>query len=108
MCLRASGEMCSISLVVISSPPARSWSSASLGVDGVPGEDRVDDDGQAERLLGLLLRGCDAGRGFICVEDRAPESVELLAFVELAADPAAQFLVGEPGKDEVCLHRPYS
>ena len=40
---------------------------------------------------------------FVGVEDRAPEGVELLAFVELPADPGAKLLVGEPGEDEVRL-----
>ena len=32
--------------------------------------------------------------------------MELVAFVQLPADPAAELLVFEPGEDEVSLHQP--
>jgi hypothetical protein len=54
-----------------------------LGVDGVPGDDYVGHDRQAERLLTLLLRGSLPDVAFVGVEDRARESVELLALAQL-------------------------
>jgi hypothetical protein len=51
-----------------------------------PGDDRVDDDREAERLFSLLLRGALADVSFVGVEDGASENVELLALVELATD----------------------
>jgi hypothetical protein len=53
----------------------------ALGVDGVPDDDRVDDDREAERLLALLLGGPLANVAFVGVEDRAAKRVELLALV---------------------------
>jgi hypothetical protein len=50
----------------------------AAGVDGVPGDDRVDDDRQAERLLALLVRRALADVPFVGVEDGAAEGVELL------------------------------
>ena len=61
----------------------------ALDVDGVPGDDRVDDDRQAQRLVGLLLGRALADVAFVGVEDGAAERVQLLALVELAADPLA-------------------
>jgi hypothetical protein len=63
-----------------------------LGVNGVPDDDRVDDDREAERLLGLLLGVALADVPFVGVEDGATQRVELLALVELAADSLAQLL----------------
>jgi hypothetical protein len=42
-----------------------------LDVDGVPGDDRVDDDRETERLLGLLVRGALADVAFVGVADGA-------------------------------------
>ena len=63
----------------------------ALGVDGLPGDDRVDDDREAERLLALLLGGALPDVAFVGEEDRSSEGVELLSFVELPPDTAAQF-----------------
>ena len=41
----------------------------ALGVDGVPDDDRVADDGQAERLVGLLLGGAVADVALVGVEE---------------------------------------
>ncbi|MGB0091278.1 MAG: hypothetical protein WBP81_01875 [Solirubrobacteraceae bacterium] len=60
-----------------------------LGVDGVPDDDRVARDGQTERLLGLLFRRAVADVALVGVEEMAAQRVELLAFVELAANPLA-------------------
>jgi hypothetical protein len=43
----------------------------ALGVSGVPRDGRVDDDRQAERLLGLLVGGALADVALVGVEDRA-------------------------------------
>jgi hypothetical protein len=75
----------------------------ALDVDGVPSDDRITDDRQAQGLLGLLLGGALADVSLVGVEDRASERVQLLALVELAADPAAQLLIAEPCEDEVRL-----
>ena len=40
-----------------------------LDVDGVPDDDRVDDDREAERLLGLLFGGAMTDVAFVGVED---------------------------------------
>ena len=58
----------------------------ALGVDGVPGDDRVDDDRVAERLLALRLGHALPDMTFVGVEDRAPQRVQLLALVQLPAD----------------------
>jgi hypothetical protein len=78
----------------------------ALDVDGVPDDDRVADDREAERLLGLLLGGPLLDVPFVGVEDGAAQGVELLALVELPTDPLAELLVGQPGEDEVRLDQP--
>jgi hypothetical protein len=64
----------------------------ALRVHGVPGDDRVDDDRQAERLLALLFRCPLTDVALVGVEDRAAERVELLAFVQLPPDPGAELV----------------
>jgi hypothetical protein len=51
------------------------------------------------RLIGRAL----PDGALVGVEDGAAQRVELLAFVELAADAAAELFVGEPGEHEVGL-----
>ena len=81
----------------------------AAGVDGVPGDDRVDDDRQAQRLPSLLVGRALADVPFVCVEDGAAQRVQLLAFVELAADAGAELFVGEPRSTKLVLvSRPYS
>jgi hypothetical protein len=65
----------------------------ALHVNGVPCDDRVDDNREAERLLALLIRGALADVAFVGVEDLATEGVELLAFVQLPADAVAELVV---------------
>jgi hypothetical protein len=43
----------------------------AAGVDGVPGDDRVDDDRPAQRLLALLIGRSVADVAFVGVEDGA-------------------------------------
>jgi len=95
--------MCSISLVAIAG--GAELVEDAVGVDGVPDDDRVDDDRQTERLLALLVRRALANVSFVGVEDRAAQRMELLAFVELATDAGAELLVGEPRQDEVRLDK---
>ena len=78
----------------------------AAGVDGVPDDDRVDDDREAERLLGLLVRRALSDVAFAGVEDRPAERVRLLAFVELATDAGAELLVGKPGQDAAARRAP--
>jgi len=40
------------------------------------------------------------------VEDRTAKRMQLLALVQLPADPRSQFLVGKPVEHEVGLHEP--
>ena len=54
----------------------------ALDVDGVPGDDRVDDDRQAERLLALLIRGALTDVAFVGVEEEAAQRVALGAIAD--------------------------
>jgi hypothetical protein len=57
-------------------------------------------------LAGLLLGDAVADVTFVGVEEEPAQGVELLAFVELAADAPAELLVDEPGEHEVRLDQP--
>lgn len=82
-----------------------------LGVDGVPGDDRVDDDREAERLLALLLGGALSDVAFVGVEDRPSKGMELLAFVELPSGPIrprSSWSASQARIKFVLTSRPYS
>ena len=53
MCWWGNGEICSISLVVV--PVGAELVHDALGVDGVPDDDRVDHNREAQRLARLLF-----------------------------------------------------
>jgi hypothetical protein len=48
---------------------------SALDVDGVPGDDCIDDDREAERLLGVTVQDRMLEVAFVGVEDRAAQRV---------------------------------
>src|SRR5688500_18894701 len=73
MCWWASGEVRSISLVVKLAGGAELIEDTA-DVDGVPGDDGVDDDRETERVFGLLVGGALADVAFVGVEDGGTSS----------------------------------
>lgn len=58
-------------------------------------------------MLSLLFRRAVADVALVGgIEGMAAQRMELLALVELAADPLAQLLVDQPREDEVRLDQP--
>jgi hypothetical protein len=66
-----------------------------------PGHDRVGRDGQAPQLLGLLLVVPAAERSLVRVREGPLERVQVLALVQLPADPSPVCLVREVAG---CVH----
>ena len=77
----------------------------ALGGDGVPGDDRVDNDREAQRLLALLIGGWGAQPdvALVGVEDGAPERAQPLARLELAANPRSELPVSQSREDAIRL-----
>jgi hypothetical protein len=57
-------------------------------------------------LLTLLLGRSLPDMALVGVEDCAAQGAELLALVQLTAEPSAELLVGEPVQHEVRLDQP--
>lgn len=56
-------------------------------VDGVPGDDRIDDEIEAARLVRLLLLVTATHLALVCEEEVVPQCVKGFALVDLRADP---------------------
>src|ERR1700724_2405207 len=75
-------------------------------VGGVPGDDGVGDQGEAARLVRLMLMLPTAHPALATEEEEAPQGVEALPPVELPADAPAVVLTLEVAQDEERLHQP--
>ena len=72
----------------------------SVDVDGVPDDDGVGDEVQAERLVGLVLWSAVPDLGCVGEEDELTQSVEGFSLVELASDSAPVGFVFEVVEQE--------
>ena len=75
-----------------------------LHVDGIPNNHGIGQQIQTSRLVGLPFLIFLTYHPFACEEEKLPEIMKLLAFVELRMDTSAQGVIFEVAQHENRLH----